>query len=283
MRASCPIYEGTNGIQAIDLVTRKLPLVRRRDRCAHSIAAMRATVTRLVKEATPAFGHTGARLRECDREPRSGDELPASRPCRETRPTTHSPAQRPICASSAWRRAARSRRHGACGERGRSRAGDTDPAIPGASRSAASSPRTSPPLRAASRRAFIAGASFVQDAPLGARELILCRLAARRSSSPAPRAASASRSACARRATAPTSPSRQRPPSRTRSSGHDLHRGRRDRGGRRQGAAARLSTCATRRRCKDAVDKTAASLRRARHRREQCQRDQPDADTRRPT
>ena len=58
-----PIYEGTNGIQAIDLVTRKLPLsggetVRAR------IAAMRATVTRLVKEATPAFGHTAARLRE---------------------------------------------------------------------------------------------------------------------------------------------------------------------------------------------------------------------------
>ena len=45
-----PIYEGTNGIQAIDLVTRKLPLsggavVRAQ------IAAMRAIATRLVKEA----------------------------------------------------------------------------------------------------------------------------------------------------------------------------------------------------------------------------------------
>jgi acyl-CoA dehydrogenase len=58
-----PIYEGTNGIQAIDLVTRKLPLsggdaVRRR------IAAMRATLPRIVKDATPALGLTGARLRD---------------------------------------------------------------------------------------------------------------------------------------------------------------------------------------------------------------------------
>ncbi|HVL74040.1 MAG TPA: acyl-CoA dehydrogenase [Beijerinckiaceae bacterium] len=57
------IYEGTNGIQAIDLVTRKLPLsggetVRR------EIAGMRAVLQRVVKEATPAFGRTGARLRE---------------------------------------------------------------------------------------------------------------------------------------------------------------------------------------------------------------------------
>jgi butyryl-CoA dehydrogenase len=58
-----PIYEGTNGIQAIDLVTRKLPLsggeaVRRQ------IAAMRGTLQRLVRDATPAFGLTGARLRD---------------------------------------------------------------------------------------------------------------------------------------------------------------------------------------------------------------------------
>jgi butyryl-CoA dehydrogenase len=59
-----PIYEGTNGIQAIDLVTRKLPLSGG-DTVRARIAAMRATVTRLVKEATPAFGHSAARLREC--------------------------------------------------------------------------------------------------------------------------------------------------------------------------------------------------------------------------
>jgi alkylation response protein AidB-like acyl-CoA dehydrogenase len=58
-----PIYEGTNGIQAIDLVTRKLPLqggavVRAQ------IAAMRAVAERVLREGGPAFGHTAPRLRE---------------------------------------------------------------------------------------------------------------------------------------------------------------------------------------------------------------------------
>lgn len=58
-----PIYEGTNGIQAIDLVTRKLPLSG--GAAVHAqIAAMRAVVTRLMKEGTPAFGATAARLRD---------------------------------------------------------------------------------------------------------------------------------------------------------------------------------------------------------------------------
>jgi butyryl-CoA dehydrogenase len=57
-----PIYEGTNGIQAIDLVMRKLPLSGG-ETVRTQIAAMRATVTRLVKEATPAFGQTAPRLR----------------------------------------------------------------------------------------------------------------------------------------------------------------------------------------------------------------------------
>jgi acyl-CoA dehydrogenase len=58
-----PIYEGTNGIQAIDLAIRKLPLSGGAAVRAQ-IAGMRATVTRLVKEATPAFGLTAPRLRE---------------------------------------------------------------------------------------------------------------------------------------------------------------------------------------------------------------------------
>jgi butyryl-CoA dehydrogenase len=58
-----PIYEGTNGIQAIDLVTRKLPLSGGATVRAQ-IAAMRATVARLLKESTPAFGATAPRLRD---------------------------------------------------------------------------------------------------------------------------------------------------------------------------------------------------------------------------
>ncbi|SCY90028.1 acyl-CoA dehydrogenase [Microvirga guangxiensis] len=58
-----PIYEGTNGIQAIDLVTRKLPLSG--GETVHAqIASMRAVVTRLLKENVPAFGATASRLRD---------------------------------------------------------------------------------------------------------------------------------------------------------------------------------------------------------------------------
>ena len=58
-----PIYEGTNGIQAIDLTARKLPLnggaaVR------GQIAWMRCVAEDLLKAADPAFGHMAARLRE---------------------------------------------------------------------------------------------------------------------------------------------------------------------------------------------------------------------------
>ncbi|MBB3018849.1 butyryl-CoA dehydrogenase [Microvirga lupini] len=58
-----PIYEGTNGIQAIDLVTRKL-LLSGGETVRAQIAAMRATVARLLKENTPAFGATAPRLRD---------------------------------------------------------------------------------------------------------------------------------------------------------------------------------------------------------------------------
>ncbi|MET0428666.1 MAG: acyl-CoA dehydrogenase, partial [Microvirga sp.] len=58
-----PIYEGTNGIQAIDLVTRKLPLSGGRAVRAQ-IAGMRSIVARLQKEAGSDFGATGPRLRD---------------------------------------------------------------------------------------------------------------------------------------------------------------------------------------------------------------------------
>jgi butyryl-CoA dehydrogenase len=57
------IYEGTNGIQAIDLVTRKLPLAGS-ETVRREIAAMRATVQKLIKDSSPAFGATAARLRD---------------------------------------------------------------------------------------------------------------------------------------------------------------------------------------------------------------------------
>lgn len=56
------IYEGTNGIQAIDLTSRKLPLNGGATVRAQ-IAAMRRTAEGLLKNADPAFGHAAARLR----------------------------------------------------------------------------------------------------------------------------------------------------------------------------------------------------------------------------
>ncbi|MGN6096739.1 MAG: acyl-CoA dehydrogenase [Bosea sp. (in: a-proteobacteria)] len=56
------IYEGTNGIQAIDLVTRKLPLSGG-DAVQALIAEMRDIVAEVERANTPGFGRAAARLR----------------------------------------------------------------------------------------------------------------------------------------------------------------------------------------------------------------------------
>jgi hypothetical protein len=57
------IYEGTNGIQAIDLVTRKLPLSGG-GAVAREIAGIKAIASRVAEEGGAGFGATAARLRE---------------------------------------------------------------------------------------------------------------------------------------------------------------------------------------------------------------------------
>src|SRR5690242_57236 len=57
------IYEGTNGIQAIDLVMRKIPLAQGATVKTH-IADLRRTVETVRAANNPAFGATGARLGE---------------------------------------------------------------------------------------------------------------------------------------------------------------------------------------------------------------------------
>jgi hypothetical protein len=56
-----PIYEGTNGIQAIDLVARKLPM-EGGEVVARFIAGLRDDVSRVMASNDPAFGQTGYRL-----------------------------------------------------------------------------------------------------------------------------------------------------------------------------------------------------------------------------
>ena len=58
-----PIYEGTNGIQAIDLVTRKLPLSDGAAVKAY-LDELRETVVAVAAVNDPALGHTAARLAE---------------------------------------------------------------------------------------------------------------------------------------------------------------------------------------------------------------------------
>jgi len=58
-----PIYEGTNGIQAIDLVTRKLPLSGGATVKAY-MDELRRIVAAIDASNDPAFGWTGVRLRE---------------------------------------------------------------------------------------------------------------------------------------------------------------------------------------------------------------------------
>jgi 3-(methylsulfanyl)propanoyl-CoA dehydrogenase len=58
-----PIYEGTNGIQAIDLVTRKVPLAGGATVRAH-IGEIRRTVAAVDATNDPAFGWTGVRLKD---------------------------------------------------------------------------------------------------------------------------------------------------------------------------------------------------------------------------
>jgi hypothetical protein len=57
------IYEGTNGIQAIDLVTRKLPLDGGKT-VARYLDELRNTVKSVKASNAPAFGETAARLGE---------------------------------------------------------------------------------------------------------------------------------------------------------------------------------------------------------------------------
>ncbi|WP_342359124.1 acyl-CoA dehydrogenase [Terrarubrum flagellatum] len=58
-----PIYEGTNGIQAIDLVTRKLPLSGG-DAVKAVIAEIKRTAEDVTRRNAPEFGRMGERLKE---------------------------------------------------------------------------------------------------------------------------------------------------------------------------------------------------------------------------
>ena len=97
------IYEGTNGIQAIDLVTRKLPLSGGAAVRAY-IEELRGTLAAVNAANDPAFGATGhgsTTRSTASSAPRNGCSARS-----RTTPTPRSPAPRPISGCSRWRPAA---------------------------------------------------------------------------------------------------------------------------------------------------------------------------------
>jgi acyl-CoA dehydrogenase len=74
-----PIYEGTNGIQAIDLVTRKLPLAGGATVKAY-LGELRRTVESVNAANDPAFGWTGVRLEEALRSLEGATQWLLARP-----------------------------------------------------------------------------------------------------------------------------------------------------------------------------------------------------------
>ena len=89
------IYEGANGIHAIDLVQRKLPLGRRRDRRARRLRGIRPVASDVAAQGGAGFGATAARLAEAAD---ALEEIDAARCSTGSRPIRirRSPARRTI-------------------------------------------------------------------------------------------------------------------------------------------------------------------------------------------
>ena len=142
------IYEGTNGIQAIDLVQRKLPL--------SGGATRGARDRRHARDRRRSRGARRGRLRR-ERATRLGEAVDAleratrlsARRARRRRRTRRSPAPRPICGCSASRSAAPASPRRGSPRRSWRRAATIRSAAASASR--ASSPKSSRPRRPASR------------------------------------------------------------------------------------------------------------------------------------
>ena len=164
--ASSPIYEGTNGIQAIDLVTRKLPLAGGRHGAGSDRRHARRGATRLLQgairpSATPRRGCATASRASTGRRASSLKALATNRPDDGARR-----ARRPICACSASRRAAPALRQAALAASAALRAGETDPAH--AARIAPGAFFAENLLTAAGglEESVIDGGAFTQDAAL---------------------------------------------------------------------------------------------------------------------
>ena len=156
-----PIYEGTNGIQAIDLVTRKLPLSGGATVRALYRRAARAPSKAVHAANDPAFGATGVRLAEAVDSLERGDAWLLGRLDDGDREAALAGATPYLRLFGTRRRRRAAGRGGAGGGTARRRRGRCRPR---ASRWRASSPRTSRCRRAALERAVVEGADSVTGA-----------------------------------------------------------------------------------------------------------------------
>jgi acyl-CoA dehydrogenase len=157
-----PIYEGTNGIQAIDLVTRKLPLsggatVRAR------IGAMRAVADRVMRGGSDAFGLTAPRLREAvEHLDRATSHLLKA----TNRPDEVLAGATPYLRLFGLAQGAAALAQAGLAAEAAAKAGDTDPAHPARVALARFFAENLSPAAGGLADSVTAGSSFLQDAPL---------------------------------------------------------------------------------------------------------------------
>ena len=157
-----PIYEGTNGIQAIDLVTRKLPLsggatVRAR------IGAMRAVVDRVARQGSDAFGLTAPRLREAvDRLDRATSHLLKA----TNRPDEVLAGATPYLRLFGLAQGGAALAQAGLAAEAAAKAGDADPAHPARVALARFFAENLSPAAGGLADSVTAGSAFLQDAPL---------------------------------------------------------------------------------------------------------------------
>ena len=101
-----PIYEGTNGIQAIDLVTRKLPQSGGEHVLGYIAELGESASRRSAPPTCTGFGRTAEATRQGGRRPARSDALPAGRCWPTAGRDRRWPAPRPISGCSRWRPAA---------------------------------------------------------------------------------------------------------------------------------------------------------------------------------
>ena len=158
------IYEGTNGIQAMDLVGRKLPLEGSATVRAQ-IATLRRVAEGLLKDGSPGFGHAAALLRDAiENLDRSTSYLLAA--LASNRPETALPGATPYLRLIGLAQGAACLAQGALASSAALKAGETDPAHAARIARARFFAENLLPASSGLEQAVVAGGAFADEAAL---------------------------------------------------------------------------------------------------------------------